>query len=70
MGFWEKVHSLNLQEFRPGIYSKAEMGQDLVMACMEIGRECFTAGRPLPNRSRCWTSRPSPVPEEGEPEIP
>ena len=37
MGFWEKVHRLDLQEFRPGIYSKAEMGQDLVMVCMEIG---------------------------------
>ncbi len=37
MGFWENVNKLILQEFRPGIRSKAELGERLVMACMEIG---------------------------------
>ena len=48
MGFWEKLHSLDLQEFRPGIFSKAEMGQDLVMACMEIGAEKEDSGHEHP----------------------
>jgi quercetin dioxygenase-like cupin family protein len=32
---------MDLQEFRPGILSRAELGNSLVMACMEIepGRE-------------------------------
>jgi quercetin dioxygenase-like cupin family protein len=37
MSFWENVNKLNLEEFRPGIRSKAEMGDGLMMACMEIG---------------------------------
>ena len=37
MGFWEDVNKLNLEEFRPGVRSKAEMGEGLIMACMEIG---------------------------------
>ena len=37
MGFWENVNELNLKDFRPGIRSRAEMGDGLVMACMEIG---------------------------------
>ncbi len=37
MGFWDNVNLLNLQDFRPGIRSKAELGDRLVMACMEIG---------------------------------
>ena len=36
MTFWE-VSNLNLEEFRPGIMSKAEFGKDLTMVCMEIG---------------------------------
>ena len=41
MGFWNSVSLLNLQDFRPGIRSVAECGDNLVMACMEIvqGRE-------------------------------
>ena len=36
-----KVDSLQLEEFRPGIKSKAEIGDNLIMVCMEIspGRE-------------------------------
>ncbi len=38
MGFWN-LSSIELAEFRPGIMSKAEIGSDLMMACMEIGPE-------------------------------
>ena len=37
MGFWEDVNVMGLEEFRPGIRSKAELGDKLIMACMEIG---------------------------------
>jgi len=37
MSFWSKVNSLSLQEFRPGIKSRAEIGDRLIMALMEIG---------------------------------
>ena len=37
MSFWGRVDKLELQDFRPGIKSKAEFGTGLVMACMEIG---------------------------------
>ena len=36
MGFWNNVINLKLQDFRPGIRSAAEFGDQLVMACMEI----------------------------------
>jgi len=36
MGFWQNVNELTLEDFRPGIRSRAEMGDGLVMACMEI----------------------------------
>ena len=36
MPFWNII-DLKLDEFRPGINSKAEIGDDLIMACMEIG---------------------------------
>ncbi len=36
MSFWEKVNSLSLQDFRPGIRSKAEVGERLIMALIEI----------------------------------
>ena len=36
MPFWNTV-DLQLDEFRPGINSKAEIGDDLIMVCMEIG---------------------------------
>ena len=35
MGFWD-LSTLKLDEFRPGIYSKAESGANLIMAFMEI----------------------------------
>ena len=28
MGFWENVNNLDLEDFRPGICSRAEMGDD------------------------------------------
>jgi mannose-6-phosphate isomerase-like protein (cupin superfamily) len=37
MSFWENVNTLNLQEVRPGIKSKAELGERLIVALMEIG---------------------------------
>ena len=36
MAFWN-LSSIESAEFRPGILSKAEIGSDLIMACMEIG---------------------------------
>ena len=39
---------MNLQEFRPGIRSKAEFGDKLVMACMEIGPEKEDTGHQHP----------------------
>jgi quercetin dioxygenase-like cupin family protein len=36
MGFWNSIGKLNLQDFRPGIKSVAELGDKLVMVCMEI----------------------------------
>ena len=38
MGFWD-LGTLQLEEFRPGIKSKAEFGDNLIMVCMEIGAE-------------------------------
>jgi quercetin dioxygenase-like cupin family protein len=35
MGFWD-LKSLKLEEFRPGLWSKAEFGTNLTMAFMEI----------------------------------
>jgi hypothetical protein len=39
MGFQKSINHMTLQEFRPGIWSTAEFGDKLVMACMEIGPE-------------------------------
>ena len=36
MAFWD-LAALELEQFRPGIMSKAELGENLVMAYMEIG---------------------------------
>ena len=36
MAFWN-LKTVDLAEFRPGIMSKVEIGDDLIMACMEIG---------------------------------
>ena len=35
MAFWN-VGTLELERFRPGIMSKAEVGENLVMVCMQI----------------------------------
>lgn len=35
MAFWN-LSTLQLEEFRPGIMSKAKLGNDLIMVCMEI----------------------------------
>jgi len=35
MTFWN-VDTLQLQPFRPGLMSKAEIGNSLIMVCMEI----------------------------------
>ncbi|BBO73177.1 hypothetical protein DSCW_05940 [Desulfosarcina widdelii] len=35
MGFWN-LSTLKLENFRPGIMSKAEFGENLIMVCMEI----------------------------------
>lgn len=37
MAFW-KLGSLQLEEFRPGIMSKAEIGDNLIMVCMQISK--------------------------------
>jgi quercetin dioxygenase-like cupin family protein len=36
MAFWN-LGTLQLEEFGPGIMSKAEIGENLIMVCMEIG---------------------------------
>ena len=36
MAFW-RLETLALEEFRPGIMSKAITGDDLIMVCMELG---------------------------------
>ena len=48
MGFWNNVNSMELQDFRPGIRSRAEMGRQVVMACMEIGPGMEDAGHQHP----------------------
>jgi len=35
MAFWN-LDKIKLEEFRPGILSKAEIGDNLIMVCMEI----------------------------------
>lgn len=43
MAFWN-LGTLQLEEFRPGIMSKAEFGDNLIMVCMEIGAGKEDAG--------------------------
>jgi len=43
MTFW-KLDTLKLEEFRPGIISKAEIGDNLVMVCMQIDQKKEDAG--------------------------
>jgi len=47
MPFWN-LSSIELAEFRPGILSKAEIGEDLIMAYMEIGPGKEDAGHEHP----------------------
>jgi len=37
MGFWDRIDTLSLLDFRPGVRSRAQVGENLVMALMEIG---------------------------------
>jgi len=48
MSFWGSVSNLALQDFRPGIKSKAEFGERLIMAVMEIGPGKEDAGHKHP----------------------
>ncbi len=47
MAIWN-LGTLQLEEFRPGIMSKAEIGDDLIMVCMEIGPGMEDAGHEHP----------------------
>ncbi len=47
MGFQKSVTQMDLQEFRPGIRSTADLGDQLVMACMEIDPEKEDTGPSL-----------------------
>ena len=47
MSFWS-LSDLELEAFRPGISSKAEIGENLVMACMEIGPDKEDSGHEHP----------------------
>ena len=43
MAFWN-LNKLQLEKFRPGIISKAEIGNNLIMVCMEIEAETEDTG--------------------------
>ena len=47
MGVWN-LATLQLEEFRPGIVSKAEIGENLIMVCMEIGPGMEDSGHEHP----------------------
>jgi unsaturated pyranuronate lyase len=47
MPFWN-LQDLDLEEFRPGIMSRAEIGENLIMVCMEIGPEQEDTGHEHP----------------------
>jgi len=47
MTFWN-LGTLKLEEFRPGIMSKAKIGNNLIMVCMEIDAEKEDAGHKHP----------------------
>jgi quercetin dioxygenase-like cupin family protein len=47
MAFWN-LGTLQLEEFRPGIMSKAEIGENLIMVCMDIGPEKEDTGHKHP----------------------
>ena len=48
MGFQKSVTQMDLQEFSPGIRSTADLGDQLVMACMEIDPGKEDAGHQHP----------------------
>ncbi len=47
MAFWN-LGALQLEAFRPGIMSKAEIGDSLIMVCMQIGQGKEDAGHEHP----------------------
>ncbi len=47
MAFWN-IHTLTLEAFRPGIMSKAEIGENLVMVCMQIDQDKEDTGHQHP----------------------
>lgn len=47
MAFWN-FKDAKLEQFRPGIKSRADMGENLVMACMEIAPDMEDAGHSHP----------------------
>ncbi len=47
MSFWN-LKNLELEAFRPGIFSKAEIGEKLIMAFMEIGPNKEDSGHDHP----------------------
>ena len=46
--FWSSSNGIDLQDFRPGIRTTAEFGDQLVMACMEIDPEKEDTGHQHP----------------------
>ncbi len=47
MAFWN-LGTVSLSPFRPGIQSLAEIGENLIMVCMEIGENMEDAGHDHP----------------------
>ncbi len=47
MGFWD-LRRLPLEPFRPGVTSKAVMGDHLIMVCMQIAPDKQDAGHQHP----------------------
>jgi len=47
MAFWN-LSDLDLAQFRPGIMSKAQVGEKLIMVCMEIGAGLQDTGHEHP----------------------
>jgi mannose-6-phosphate isomerase-like protein (cupin superfamily) len=43
MAYWN-LEAINLEKFRPGIFSKAEIGENLIMVCMEIDPDMEDTG--------------------------
>ncbi len=48
MTFWEKINEMNMDEYKPGILSRAEFGEGLTMACMNIDSEMTDPGHTHP----------------------